>query len=980
MAEPEQRPEGDAAGSGDNSSGHPFPVIGIGASAGGLQAAEEFFDAVPPEPGMAFVLIMHLEPKHKSILSEILGRHTPMTVREMTGSTGIEKNTVYVISPDHNLRIRGDTIEAGPRTDEVPPTPIDIFLGTLATEWGEHAAAVILSGAGSDGTIGAAKIREHGGVVVVQDPAQAEHHSMPQSVVEAFVADRVMPVREMPDFLLSYFAGHRGRELLDEEEALKTQEALRRIMFLLRKRTGNDFSHYKESTLVRRVQRRMGVTNIDDIQEYSHLLQKNADEAVALFKELLIGVTGFFRDSDCFEKLRTAIIPEILKGNDGRHTIRVWVPGVATGEEAYSIAMLLAESRDEYQVDAQIQIFATDLNNDAIEFARAGRYPAGIAPDVGTERLKRYFTREGDYYRVKRDIRELIVFAVHNLIKDPPFTKMDLISCRNLLIYLKNDMQKKVLPLFHYSLRRNGYLHLGTSETIGTFSHLFATVDSKCRVFRRRDTGVNQAIPVDLPLAGTFDHRKQKTRRTQDSNPVTTQGALLNHMIRKYVPPFVVIDYLGNIVEIHGRTGQFLEPAEGYAAMSIYDMARKGLGSHLLAAVRQAKMTHSEVQRSHVPVQTNGDEIDITITVSPLGDAEHDHPRFVILFQETTPEAAPRRKTGENEKQAQEDQDNLEKELSRTKDRLQMTIEELESSNEELRSTNEEYQSTNEELKSANEELETSHEELQSLNEELTTVNRELQEKIEALTGAHQEIQLFLNSLGVPTIFLDDDLRIKRFTVQATDIVRLIESDIGRPLSDLTSRLADNTLIDDARRVRDTMVYQEKEVQTEDGHWYLRRIIPYRSTDGKVVGVVINFIDIDEMKRTEKAFEQSRRRLEHAGAMVESFPRPLLLLDKEHIVLAANRAFSDLFGVKPDHLPGKSVHEIANGRLDIANFRESIDSVFQREDRFQHQQIETEIEGIGKRWIIIYAAPVILDTTMQDRVLVEMVTPTQNSA
>jgi two-component system CheB/CheR fusion protein len=845
-------------------------VVGLGASAGGLEALEEFFDELPADPGMSFVVVTHQSAGKVSLLPELIARHCKMPVVKVEEVTALAVNHVYVQPPGVTLGLlKGEIFTFEPSASSPRPFPIDFFFRSLAQDQRDRAVGIVLSGTGSDGTQGLKEIRAVSGLVMAQDEASARYPGMPHSARVALQLDFVLAPREMARQLLAYRDGtevglvHAG---MDTEP----REAMRRLFVVLRARTGHDFSNYKATTTGRRIARRMNVHQIASPKDYLKYAQANPPELDQLFKELLIGVTSFFRDPEAFEALTNGAFPPVLANKPEDYVLRAWIAGCSTGEEAYSFAMLVREQMDKANSRHAAQIFATDLDPDAVEFARAGIFPEAITSDVSPERLERFFVRENGYYRIKKEIREMVVFAVQDLVEDPAFTKLDFLVCRNLLIYLNSDIQKRLLPLFHYALKPGGVLMLGSSETIGSFSNLFDVIDQKWRIFRRREVPAGTYV-ADVALGSAFDSSAKEIRgvstsgrRVESGAVQTAERALLQHL----VPPSVIMHENGEIVHIQGRTGLYLEPASGsQASANIYTMAREGLQLELTLAVRSATNTTDEVVHKNVRVKANGHFVRTTLRVRRLAQPESLRGLILVAFErgeepEPSAEGAPR------EEGVSGRISDLERELAQSKEFHQRTVEELETTNEELKSANEELQSMNEELQSANEELETSKEEMQSLNEELQTVNVELQSNVEELSRTNDDMKNLLNATDIGTIFLDNDLNIKRHTEQAKRIIRLIASDVGRPIGDIVSNLRYSTLVEDAREVLRTLIFKETEVQGEDGAWYLMRIMPYRTTDNVIDGLVITFVNVTQVRLLQSQTQRLVTALDHSPATV----------------------------------------------------------------------------------------------------------------
>lgn len=847
----------------------PFPIVGLGASAGGLEALETFFDNMPVDSGMAFVVVTHLHPERVSLMPELLSRHTDMPVVEAQDGVSLEADHVYIAPPGGHLALHHAKLALIPSSERAH-LPIDAFFRSLAEDQQENAIAIVLSGTGSDGTLGVQAIKGAGGLVIAQDTQSARYDGMPESAARGARMDFVLPVAKLPAALVAYVHGAKERTVSRSALPEKAEQALQKLFLLLRSHTGHDFSGYKLSTIQRRIERRMAVHDLVDMDDYARMLQVNPTEIDLLFGELLIGVTSFFRDAAAFERLAEVGIEPLLRARPPDHTVRVWVPGCATGEEAYSIAILLRETMERLERHFNTQIFATDLDSSAIDRARAGEYPLGIAADVSKERLERYFVSREDGYIVKKDIREMVVFAPHNVIDDPPFTKLDLLSCRNLLIYLETRVQKRLLPIFHYALAPSGILFLGSSEATGSAADLFEGIDKQHRIFARREVPAG-SYQTEFPAGLRGTHPAPVSPVTVATSSASfAERALLRHL----VPPSVLIHERGEVVHVHGRTGRFLEPAPGpQLSANIFNMAREGLQLELAAAVRRASTSRDAILHRCHRVKTNGTHIAVDLRVERLHEPEPMRGLFLVSFLDVSPEAAGLEQEGELPDRMAE----IERELRYTKESHQSTIEQLETANEELMSTNEELQSTNEELQSSNEALETSKEEMQSLNEELQTVNAELHGKVEELSRANDAMRNLLNGTDIATIFLDRNLHIKRYTERAKKLIRLIASDVGRPISDLVSRLDYDQLVLDAEDVLNTLVPRQVEVQAEDGAWYVMRVLPYRTTENMIDGLVITFVDVTEIKRMQLAEARIREALRQSDTSVYHQDRALAI-------------------------------------------------------------------------------------------------------
>lgn len=839
-----------------------FPIVGIGASAGGLEALEQFLGNVPENSGMAYVVIQHLDPTQKGMLPELLQRTTSMKVNQVADRMPVKVNCVYVIPPNKSMSILNGVLHLfEPVETRGMRLPIDFFLRSLADDKQDLSIGVILSGMGSDGSTGLRAIKEKNGIVIVQDPADAKFDSMPRNAIELVLVDIVAAARELPGRLidfLKYIPAIRS----DLNTEIKDKSSLEKIVILLRTYTGNDFSLYKKNTLYRRIERRMSVHKIEKIVTYVHFLQGNPKEVEILFKELLIGVTSFFRDSSVWDRLKVTIVQGTLSAIPPGTLLRAWVPGCSTGEEAYSLAIVFREALEKMNQHGgtSLQIFATDIDPDAIDFARKGLYPANIAADVSPDRLSRYFLSTEEGYRIKTEIREMVVFAQHNVILHPPFTRIDILACRNLLIYMDPELQKKLIGLFYYSINPDGIMILGSSETLGNQNHLFTPVDGKLRIYKRTQTG---HLPEYFDFPSSFSRSKSTLPREllSDNKALNFQALADRLLLDYYSPAGVLVNEYGDVIYIHGHTGKYLEPAAGKANMNIFAMLREGLRDELHHAFRRAVTNKETVIMHNLRVINNGVSQVVNIDIKWIDKPELLYGTLLIIFAEVKeiPSTEPASKTKGHSKDSTREKE-LQAELMRMREVMQNSLEEVQTSQEELRSTNEELQSTNEELQSTNEELTTSKEEMQSLNEELQTVNAELQAKVDDYSRVNNDMKNLLNSTEIATLFLDKELNIRRFTLQATKIFKLIKSDIGRPFTDQTSDLNYAELADDAREVLRTLVFIQKEVPALDGRWFLVRIMPYRTFDDRIDGLVITFINISEQKRTEQKLLESDKK------------------------------------------------------------------------------------------------------------------------
>ena len=911
----------------------PFPIVGIGASAGGLGAFEAFFSGMPADtdPGMAFVLVQHLAPDHKSILTDLIRRYTRMAVFEVQDGMVVQPNCAYIIPPNCDMAFLNGALQllepSAPRGQRLP---IDFFFRSLAQDQHERAIGIVLSGTGSDGTLGVRAIKGEGGMVMAQNSASTEYDGMPRSALATGLVDFELPPAEMPAQLIAYATHAFGRPSRPVAAvAPKSVNSWQKIFVLLRSHTGHDFSQYKPSTIHRRIERRMAVHQVETMEAYVKFLQSTPAEVESLFRDLLIGVTNFFRDPEAFQALEQEVIPKIFVGKPAGAVIRVWVAGCSTGEEAYSIAILLAERQEAMRQSFKVQVFATDIDAQAINTARAGRYPASIAADLTPDRLARFFTAEADgsSYRIHKGIRDLLVFSEQNVIKDPPFSRLDLISCRNLLIYLGGDLQRKLIPLFHYALIPGGRLFLGTSETVGEFADLFVALDRKAKIYQRKEDylGVQRAAQVRfLPPMTAVEVALP---------PVPTKPAYLpkqplrelaeQALLQQVAPAAALVNAQGDILYLHGRAGMFLEPMPGEAGINnILKMAREGLRYDLTTALHKAAGTKEAVHHFGLCVKTNGDFTTVNLIVRPVSPtltATMETPLYLVIMEEAPPAPSePTRKiinllpSADAERVVLDTDDriiSLKEELRSKEEYLQTANEELETSNEELKSSNEEMQSVNEELQSTNEELETSKEELQSVNEELATVNAELQTKVGDLSRTNNDMNNLLAGTGIATIFVDHHLRILRFTPPAAKVINLIPSDVGRPVGHVVPNLVGyDRLVPDAQAVLDTLIPQTEDVQTTEGNWYTMRIQPYRTMDNIIEGAVITFTDITEKRLAAEALRQANELLRLA-VVVRDASDAITVQDLSGRTLAWNPGAERMYGWSETEALGMNVRE-----------------------------------------------------------------------
>lgn len=888
---PEESPTASADTlAGESEPGRPGPpVAGMGASAGGLDAFKRFFGAMPADSGVAFVLIPHLDPKHESLMVELLARHTKMPVVEATDGMAVEANRVYIIPPNKYMTIVGGVLRlTGPVERGGLQTSIDLFLRSLAIDKKEKAICIILSGTGSHGAVGLKAIKASDGMAMVQDPGTAEYPRMPESAIGTGLADYVLPVEEMPEALIKYIQHYYVNGAKTGADGSEDPDHLNQVLALVRARTKFDFRCYRKRMLTRRIERRMSLSHFHQLADYLAFLREHPDEVQQLFRDLLISVTNFFRDAEAFQALETEVLVPLVRAKSHNAPLRIWSAGCATGEEAYSLGMVVLEQLAAAQKSCPVQIFATDVDEDALEVARRGIYPESIVTDVSLERLGRFFTRVGDAsYQVSKQLREIVVFARQNLITDAPFSKLDLIVCRNVLIYLEPDIQKKVLALLHFSLNEGGFLFLGPAETIGRHIDLFEPVSKKWRIFRR--IGPARPERVEVPITTAVDPLVPLRRLAPPSTTRPVSFAEMTHrlLLDQFAPPAVLINRKYEILYFFGATDRYLAVPAGEPTQDLMMMARDGLRTKLRSAIHKAVRANGPVTLQGAQVKRNGGYHPVIVAIRPVVGPHGADGLLLITFQDSDqviPPPRPPETTAEESVIRQ-----LEYELKATKEDLQSTVEELESSNEELKVSNEEVMSMNEELQSANEELETSKEELQSLNEELTTVNNQLQDKVADLETANNDMANLLNCTEVAILFLDNHFQIKRFTPPATRLFNLIATDLNRPIGDITPKFPNSTVHQEVEQALGTLTPQEKQVQTSDGCWWSQRITLYRTLDNRIEGVVLTFTDVT---RVRLADEQSRR----LAAVLRDSNDAVYVHDFDGKITAWNRGAEQVLG------------------------------------------------------------------------------------
>ena len=902
-----------------------FPVVCIGGSAGSFQSIEKFFLHMSSDSGMAFVIIMHLDPDHKGQIAELIQKYTSMPVMEAADGLKVEPDKVYIIPPNKDMGILNrKLLLLKPAEPHGYRQPIDYFLQSLAEDQWNKAVAIIFSGMGSDGETGVRMIKEKLGMVMVQDPATAKYNSMPLAAIGTNLADYVLSPEEMPIRLIQYL----NHPILSEEandqtrSEISSSNSIEKILMLLRSHTGHDFGLYKKSTITRRIDRRIAFHQLADYANYVTHLRENPQEIGVLFNELLIGVTRFFRDEQAFESLKALLQTRLtLKKND--EPVRIWVAGCSTGEEAYSIAMLVMECIENLPGKAlpRVQLFATDLDPEAIDFARIGQYHDNIAAYVSAPRLERFFTKKNGGYVVKKELREMIVFAQHNLIKDAPFTRLDLLACRNVMIYLTTELQKKIIPVFHYSINPQGIMFMGPAETIGGFTDMFTSIDPKWKIFERKDGQLSGRI-ADFP----FHISKPTSRaiRIEDSaavlNKRSSEDTFNRILLENFTPASVLINDKGDILYSNGKTGKYLELPTGEAVMNIHKMAKEDLRYVLGNIIHQARATQDLVEITDIRLNEERQTRTINLQACLLQETTLQGLILIIIEDKGLSKK-------NSKKTAKTDQDSriveeLEKELVFTKQQLNSTIEQMETSLEELKSTNEELQSTNEELQSTNEESLTTKEEMQSLNEELMTINVQYQAKAEELSRINNDMKNLLDATEIGTIFLDNNMEILRFTPQVKKLFNLIPSDVGRPIMHIASNFTYPSIENDIREVIEKLTTKEIEVETKTGEWYTLRVIPYRTLENFISGAVLTFTLITNYKRLEYRVKALQK---YSAGVVNTMKDAALLLDKDLTVLTVNHAFLKFFHVKEDGIKNISFLEFINDNWHAIQLGETLE-------------------------------------------------------
>jgi two-component system CheB/CheR fusion protein len=921
-----------------------FPIVGIGASAGGLEALETFFARLPADCNMAFVIVQHLDPHHKSLMNSLLTKETPLGVNDVRDGIPVEINQVYIKPPGKDVVIQNRTLYLRDAKEKKGlRLPIDTFFRSLAEDQKETAVCIILSGASEDGTLGAKLIKGEGGVVIVQEEQQAQYPRMPKSAIDAGLADIILPAEKMPEYLTRLIEHPFMVPKPVEDSKKNVENEIQSILMLVRTQTGHDFSQYKRNTVVRRIQRRMALNYIHEMADYRRYLRQNVKEVNGLFTDLTINVTSFFRDTEAFRALSKKGIKSLMEKKEADTGFRVWVPGCSSGEEAYSLAILLVETSYQLEKYFDFRIFGTDINTDAVEAARSGEFSKNIEADISKERLNRFFTKRGNKIVVDSKIRDLMVFAVHDVTRDPPFSNMELISCRNLLIYMDNDLQKRVLPVLHYGLRSSGILFLGNSETIGENSKLFVPIDKKNKIYRHKDVDIEPMhhfrVPP-LPRLGEKNLDMPPGKWLQDSQKQkreNVRSVVERAIAEKYSPSAVLVDEEFDIVYFHGETGRYLSLPKGDANLNLFNLVQGELHFRLSQAFETLKTGPEAVRVKRVQVRHNDEFLSLGLTCTPLSSKTGKSRYVLVEFEERPPKGLGAKKRGREEKGENHPAvAEIQKELRVTRQELQATIEELETANEELKSSNEELQANNEELQSTNEEMESSKEELQSTNEELETVNTELSKKNQDLMKAEDDLNNLFASTQIGTIFLDNDLHIQRFTHEAKAVFNLNEErDIGRSIRDITTNLQYDTLADDADEVLDKLIRKEIKLQGKSGVWYVFRIVPYRTRKNVIGGVVITFMDVIRYEDSELYTRDARS---FFYSTLSALWEPILILDESFKVFTANRAFLRTFKTSPKETEGRSIFELGDHQW-----------VIPHDSEFEGYEVEHEFPGLGRR-------------------------------
>ncbi len=931
----------------------PSRVVGIGGSAGGLEAFSELLRYLPSKTGMAFVFIQHLEPKQRSRLPEILSRITKMPVEVASDGLPVRPNHVYAMPAGIDLTVKDGMLKLEPRVDTAGRhLPIDHFFRSLAESQGETAVAVILSGMGNDGAAGLKAIKENGGTTFAQTERSAQHPSMPAAAVESGYVDIVGTPRGIAGELNNLA---QSRPFKRSKKKVIPESSLRSIFTLLRSRTEVDFSQYRKTTVRRRIQRRMAVHRLDSLDEYLAFLKRNPEEVESLYKEMLIHVTGFFREPETFEVLQTTVLPRLLERRGRNDPIRIWLPGCSTGEEAYSLAIIMTEFFDSHAESPGAQIFATDVSERVLEIARKGVFDPAIGTDVSKERLRRFFVKIDRGYQINKQIRDLCVFARQNVLRDPPFSRLDLISCRNVLIYFESAAQKKLIPFFHYALKPGGFLLLGGAETVGDFSDLFEPVDTRTKLFAKRSVQSPPLSSMDVELAGPQDTALRDLVAQSNLMLPDIRRETDRILMTKYCPPAIVVDSGMKIIQFRGNVAPYLDPEPGEASLDLFKMIRSSLEVPIRSTINDAKKSNAPVRKDGIVVQGSGQRQFLNLEVVPMTRPGVREQCFLLLFEESRI-AIPKLRAGKPKKgqpsvvDAQIDQ--LEQELATTREHLQSLIEEQESTNEELRSANEEIQSSNEELQSTNEELETAKEELQSTNEELITLNEELKSGNVELNEVNNDLTNLLRSVNIPIVMVDRNLRIRRFTPVAQRMLKLIPADVGRSITDLRADVEVPNLEALISGVIDSLTAKDVEVQDRSGHWYSLQIRPYETADNKITGAVMILFDINAAKLET---ERSKMLTSYSEALVETLRYCVVILDEKLRVEKATPFFYQEFQLTPKETEGVLIYEVGDGQWNIPALQTLLEQRLVQNPKIKDYEIEHDFARVGRKKLLVNA-------------------------
>ena len=939
-------------------------MVAIGASAGGLEAFTQLISHLPATTGMAFVLVQHLDPNQPSLLSELMGRTTAMPVLEVTDGLAIAPNQVYVMPPNQAMTLEAGTLRLQPRPrSRIGSRLIDSFFSALAQERGTKAIGVVLSGADADGTLGLEAIKAAGGITFAQSEASAKFSSMPHMAIATGQVDFIQTPEDIAQTLAHLsehpYVASPGPVEPTVPQPPEGDNTLAAILAQLKRATRIDFAQYKPTTVQRRIQRRMALHHLESLESYGQYLRANPEEVRALHQEILIGVTSFFRDGEVFTALEQTVFPALLRDRNPDQPLRIWVAGCSTGAEAYSIAIGLLEYLGRHSVSPPIQIFATDVSERAIELARSGWYSPSQVSDLSPERLQRFFVPTDGGYQINKVVRELCIFACQNLISDPPFSRLDLISCRNVLIYFGAALQSRVLPMFHYGLKPGGFLLLGSSETTGEFSDLFSLVDSRYKLYAKQSS--SRPLNVDVtptPYSPSLQPPPSEPSRDRPSD-IDLYALADQTVLNRYGPAGVLVNERLEILQFRGQTGTYLEPAPGRASLNLLTMAKKELRLDLRTALYQAQQTSQAVQRRSRLIETDDRPHPVQIEIVPLAPQPANQTYYLVLFTDLGPDGtAAEVAVPATDLESQYRQENLalQQDLDTTRSHLQSIIQEQEATNQDLRAANEEILSSNEELQSTNEELQTAKEEIQATNEELSTINDELYRRNAETTRISDDFQNLLSSIHIPILMLEDDLRIRRFTPTAAALFNLIPSDVGRPLGDINHRLAVSDLEARILTVITTLERSSQEVQNQQGHWYDLRIRPYRTLDNRIDGAVVVLVDIDSLKRSTDQLRQAR---DYADAIVQTVREALVVLDHDLRVVTANRQFYQTFQVSPGDTEGRLIFELGNGQWDIPKLRSLLQDLLPQNLQVTDFEVVHNFETIGPQTMRLNARKMI---------------------